>query len=94
VHDKQRRLEKIRAAKAALEAEAQAEAAAQAEALKRYRGGRKPKRPPGQPGPTAQRNFTDPESRIMKGKDGFVQACNAQAALRPAKIWRIGQIAR
>src|SRR6266705_1612402 len=26
----------------------------------------------------AQRNFTDPESRIMKGPDGFVQAYNAQ----------------
>ncbi len=81
VHDKQRRLEKIRAAKAALEAEAQAEAAAKGEAPKRYRGGRKPKRRPGQPRPTAQRNFTDPESRIMKGKDGFVQAYNAQAAV-------------
>ncbi|WP_166300247.1 IS1182 family transposase [Bradyrhizobium sp. 2S1] len=29
----------------------------------------------------AQRNFTDPESRIMKSKDGFVQAYNAQAAV-------------
>jgi len=27
----------------------------------------------------AQRNFTDPESRIMKVEDGFVQAYNAQA---------------
>jgi len=29
----------------------------------------------------AQRNFTDPDSRIMKGPDGFVQAYNAQAAV-------------
>jgi len=29
-----------------------------------------------------QYNFTDPESRIMKGADGFVQAYNAQAAVR------------
>src|SRR6266436_6704182 len=29
----------------------------------------------------SQRNFTDPESRIMKSKDGFVQAYNAQAAV-------------
>src|SRR3712207_3248478 len=43
--------------------------------------GRKPKHPPGMPKPTAQRNFTDPESRIMKGRDGFVQAYNAQAAV-------------
>jgi len=81
VHDKQRRLEKMRAAKAELEAGAQAEAAAQAAAPRRYRGGRKPERPPGEPRPTAQRNFTDPESRIMKGKDGFVQAYNARAAV-------------
>jgi transposase len=49
-------------------------------------GGRPPQAPdPGQakPEPRAQRNFTDPESRIMK--DGatkeFVQAYNAQAAV-------------
>ena len=29
----------------------------------------------------AQYNFTDPESRIMKGVDGFVQAYNTQAAV-------------
>jgi transposase len=29
----------------------------------------------------AQRNFTDPESRIQKTKDGFVQGYNAQAAV-------------
>ena len=48
---------------------------------KRYRGGRRPKREPGTPPDEAQRNFTDPESRIMKGRDGFVQAYNAQAAV-------------
>ena len=30
------------------------------------------------PDPKAQYNFTDPESRIMKGPDGFVQAYNVQ----------------
>ncbi len=59
---KQSRLEKIRAAKAALEAEA--EAAGQAA-----------------PDDKAQRNFTDPESRIQKTKDGFIQGYNAQAAV-------------
>jgi hypothetical protein len=34
-----------------------------------------------EPNPKAQRNFTDPESRIMKSKDGLVQAYNAQAAV-------------
>ena len=35
----------------------------------------------GEAGPKAQYNFTDPESRIMKGPDGFVQAYNAQVAV-------------
>jgi hypothetical protein len=33
------------------------------------------------PDPKAQDNFTDPESRIMKGPDGFVQAYNTQIAV-------------
>jgi hypothetical protein len=33
----------------------------------KYRGGRKPKTPKGEPKPSAQTNFTDPDSRIMKG---------------------------
>jgi transposase len=80
------------------EARAQAAAAAavaQAKMAERQRQaertGRKPKgRPPrvpdhthGTPGPKAQRNFTDPESRIMKdgATKSFVQAYNAQAAV-------------
>lgn len=66
VANKQERLAKIRAAKAALEAEARAAA---------------PAGPPPPPAPTTQRNFTDPESRIMKGPDGFLQAYNAQIAV-------------
>src|SRR5436853_6781742 len=31
----------------------------------------------------AQYNFTDPESRIMKGSDGFVQGYNTQIAVEP-----------
>src|SRR5215210_7583259 len=87
MRDKRRRLERIRAAKAELEAEAQAAEAARpdpgckVDGSPRGRRGRKPKHPPGVPKPDAQRNFTDPESRIMKGHDGFVQAYNAQAAV-------------
>ena len=62
VANKQARLERIREAKAALEAEAAA------------RGETQPK-------PKAQYNFTDPQSKIMKGADGFVQAYNAQAVV-------------
>jgi len=34
-----------------------------------------------EPSPKAQRNFTDPESRILKTKVGFIQGYNAQAAV-------------
>jgi transposase len=90
------RLAKIREAKAALEQEAQQRAAADAEAGRAKQAareqrvgstkGRPPERPDpahATPEPTAQRNFTDPESRIMK--DGatkeFVQAYNGQIAV-------------
>jgi transposase len=39
----------------------------------------------------SQHNFTDPESRIMKGPDGFVQAYNAQIAVEPALQLIVGQ---
>lgn len=94
VANKAKRREKIREAMAALEAEAKAKAEAKeaedaakraaAEAAgkePRAKGGRKPKTEPGTPEDKAQRNFTDPESRIMKGRDGFIQGYNAQAAV-------------
>jgi transposase len=77
VADKQKRLEKIRQAKAELEEEARAKAAAPADPNKT---GHKPK-PTGIPEDKAQRNFTDPESRIMKSADGFIQGYNSQAAV-------------
>ena len=42
---------------------------------------RPPKRPDGTPKPKAQRNFTDPDSRIMMRDGAFVQAYNAQLAV-------------
>jgi len=89
VVDKKKRAEKIRAAKAELEAEAKAAAEAKAEAeaeeKRKAEGRKKPGKaaapPSPEPAPKAQKNFTDPESRIMKSKDGFVQAYNAQAAV-------------
>jgi transposase len=80
--DKQRRLEKIRAAKAALEAEAREAAAAKGS--EKDKGSGDPPASPSEPAPPpdkAQRNFTDPESRIMKTNDGFIQGYNAQAAV-------------
>ena len=43
-----------------------------------------PMSPDGTPKPKAQRNFTDPDSRIMVRDGGFVQAFNAQLAVDEA----------
>lgn len=95
------RLEKIREAKAALEAEAQEKAAerkaaAEAKLAERRRkeaetgrkaGGRDPEVPEpeqAKPAAKAQRNFTDPDSRILPdgaNKGSFLQGYNAQAAV-------------
>lgn len=71
------RLKKIREAKAALEAEARMEAE-----QRQDKGGKAT----GVPEDKAQRNFTDPESRIMplSGGKQFEQAYNAQAAVDSA----------
>jgi transposase len=91
VADKQKRLARIRAAKAELEAEAKAAAEEEmrcreeAEEERRTQGrkksGRTPTPPKTAPEDKAQRNFTDPESRILKTKDGYIQGYNAQAAV-------------
>ena len=51
--------------------------------------GKKPRE--AKPTPKAQYNFTDPESRIMKGPDGFVQAYNTQIAVEPNFQFIVGQ---
>ena len=83
VANKQQRLAKIKQAKAALEAEAKAaaEAAREEQEQAPKRPGGKPKPPSATPADKAQRNFTDPDSRILKTKDGFIQGYNAQAAV-------------
>lgn len=81
------RLAKIREAKAALEAAAKAKARAEGKLDEQDRPippkrGKAPKTPPGVPKPTDQRNFTDPESRIVKmPSKAFDQAYNCQAAV-------------
>jgi transposase len=64
------RLRKIREAKVALEAEARKRAEVE---------GKDPKQ--AKPPDKAQRNFTDPESKIQKTGDGFIQGYNAQLAV-------------
>ena len=91
VADKQKRLEKIRQAKAELEAEAKAAAEAEErrrtkaedtrKAEGRKKNGRTPAPPKPEPAGKTQRNFTDPESRVLLTKDGFIQGYNAQAAV-------------
>jgi transposase len=61
------RIQKIKEAKRALEQRAREEA--------------KDSEEKAVPEDKAQYNFTDPESRIMKGADGFVQAFNAQVVV-------------
>jgi transposase len=64
------RLKRIREATRVLEARAKDEAAAAGQPTESAT-----------PKPKAQYNFTDPESRIMKGPDGFVQGYNVQVAV-------------
>jgi transposase len=87
---RQDRLAKIRAAKTALEAEAQAAAAEHAADLARGKGldedtvaeRAATAAATAVPKAKAQRNFTDPDSRIMKTSDGsFHQCYNAQAVV-------------
>ncbi len=74
------RIKKIKEAKRAVEQRARDKAVAE---------GADPKQ--AKPKDKDQYNFTDPESRIMKGADGFVQAYNAQAAVEPDLQLIVGQ---
>ena len=82
------RLERIRAAKAELEAEAKAQAKKGEDGNEPPTGGstplprhQVPREKDGTPTPKAQRNFTDPDSRVQKTGDGFIQGYNCQAAV-------------
>jgi transposase len=87
---REKRLAKIRAAKRALEEAAKEKARSEGKLDEKDepippKRGRPPQTPPGTPEPKAQRNFTDPESPIMKMGDGsFDQAYNCQAAVDSA----------
>jgi transposase len=69
------RLKRIREATRALKGRAKEEAAAKGQPVESAK-----------PDPKAQYNFTDPESRIMKGPDGFVQAYNVQVAVNELQL--------
>jgi transposase len=74
------RLKRIREAKRVLEARAKDEAAAAGQPAESAK-----------PDAKTQYNFTDPESRIMKGPDGFVQAYNVQVAVDEVLQLIVGQ---
>jgi transposase len=86
------RLKKIREAKAALEAEARAKAAAENAAKNAVReaAGKEPKPinlDEVRPEAKAQRNFTDPDSRIMPASNkGWDQGGNAQALVDESQL--------
>jgi transposase len=77
------RLKKIREAKRALEERARQEAKEEGKTDSQV----KQTKPAGKD----QYNFTDPESRIMKGSDGFVQGYNAQVAVESKFQLIVGQ---
>jgi transposase len=60
-------------------------AAEEARRGKKLRG-RKPKKPKNKPDEEAKANVTDPESRIMKTRSGYVQGYNAQAVVTEDQI--------
>ena len=101
---KEGRLKLLREAKARLEAEAAVEAGkqtakiarreAEEAATGRKKRGRKPGAPDEKPENGAKANVTDPESRIMKTRSGYVQGYNAQAAVTEDQIIVAAEVTR
>src|SRR5664280_2124053 len=78
------RLAKIKQAKKVIEQRAREKAANEGKSAAEVQQAK--------PGEKDQYNFTDPESRIMKSGDGFVQGYNAQAAVEPGLGLIVGQL--
>lgn len=83
-----KKLAKIRRAKGQMEEDAREKAKRVAEErvsreaeTGRVPGGRKPRALSGEPEDRSQVNFTDPESRIMKTANGYIQGYTGQAAV-------------
>ena len=74
------RMARIREAKHALEERAREQAKGKGADLEEA-----------QPTKKAQYNFTDPESRMLKGSDGFLQGYNTQIAVEPVFQLIVGQ---
>jgi len=81
VANHQARLAKIREAKASLEADAREAANRTDDDDEPPMSSAPPHHADGTPTDNAQRNFTDPQSRILKTDGGYVQGYNAQVAV-------------
>ena len=77
------RLKRIREAKRALEERARRQAEKEGKPSAEVQQAK--------PADKEQYNFTDPESRLMKGSEGLVQGYNAQAAVEPGLQLIVGQ---
>lgn len=91
------RLERVREAKDQLEELGRERAKEQEEKWEAYRAreprrGRPPLKPDHHPPEGAQRNVTDPESRVMKRGSSWVQGFNAQAAVSSSGLVVAGAV--
>ena len=96
LRDPKSRLARLKECKERLEREAGEKAAAQEEKIRRRKEteaatgkktrGRKPVEPDPGPPETAKANVTDPESRILKTRTGYVQGYNAQAVVTAQQV--------
>jgi hypothetical protein len=96
LQDRDSRMNRLKACKERLEQKEAEERKAQEEKLARYkakeekadkrRRGRKPKEPDEISRKEAKANVTDPDSRIMKTRTGYVQGLNAQAVVTEEQI--------
>jgi hypothetical protein len=94
----------LKACKEQLEREAQEAAQEQAqkiaqrkaeeEAAGQKKRGRKPKEPEAGPAAEAKANVTDPGSRILKTRRGYIQGYNAQAAVLEGQIIAAADVSR
>lgn len=89
IADKAKRLDRIRAARTALEQEAaedpterNSEGPGPSSGMQQV--GKPCRAPDGGPPDRAQRNFTDPDSRILPTRDGFIAGYNGQIAVDAA----------
>lgn len=96
------RLERLRQAQERLERKAEEERVAQEKVLAdradeeqrtgKKKGGRKPVSPNAAVKHDRKANATEPESRIMKGKKGFVQGYNGQAVVTEGQIILVAEV--